>query len=92
MFHSLDCVVVQIEVRDPDIVRVQTVGIDGKAVVLCRDLDLVAVDVQDGMIAAMMAEFQFVGPAAKRQPENLMSEANPENRFLASSAWTFRIA
>src|SRR5437867_1863942 len=82
VLHSLNGVVVEIHVSDADIVRVQAFGIDGETVVLRRNLNLVALDIQDRMIAAMMAELQFVGSAAKGQPKNLMSKANSENRLL----------
>ena len=42
---------------DVDFVKVQTFGIDGKAVILGRDFNLLPLDAQNGMVRAVMAEF-----------------------------------
>ncbi len=44
MRHAFDRLVVQIDVRDVDVVEIQAVGIHREAVILRRDLDLVALE------------------------------------------------
>ena len=54
---TFDRVVVQIHMGDVDFIEVQTFGIDGKAVILGRDFNLLPLDAQNGMVPAVMAEF-----------------------------------
>src|SRR2546430_11164081 len=75
--------VVEIDVRVLDLVRVQRIGIDRKAVILRRDLHAPAAKILDRMIAAAMSELQFVRAAAEREAEELMTEADAEDRHLA---------
>ena len=65
-----------------DVVQVETLRVDGEAVILGRDLDLLALEVQHRMIAAVMAELQLVRLAAQSQAQNLMAEADAEDRLL----------
>ena len=81
--EAFERLIVQIPVRQFDIGGGQRIRVHGKAVIMGRDLDLVGGLVQNGMISATVPEFQLVGFSAKRQPEDLMSQADAENRFLA---------
>ena len=83
MLKSFNRVVVQVDVSHFDVVQIEALRIHGEAVILRRDLDLLALDVQNRMIAAVMSELQLVSPAAQRESENLMPEANPEHRLLS---------
>src|SRR5687767_3885722 len=44
-------VVVQVDMRDPHVVQIQTLRVDSESVILSRNLDLLAVDVQHRMIS-----------------------------------------
>src|SRR5207302_2820132 len=55
VFETFDRVVVQIDVRDVDVVQVQAFRIDGETVILSRDLHLLPLQIKDGMVSAMMA-------------------------------------
>ena len=83
MLEAFNRVVVHIDVRDVHIIQVQTLGIDGKTVILSGNLDLLALDIEDRMVSTVVPELQLVCAPAQREPENLMSQANSENRFLS---------
>src|ERR1700712_3632124 len=70
-------VIEQVLVRDRD-ARRQRLDIDDEPVVLRRDLDLTRRLVEDGMVPAVMTERELLGPAAERQAEDLMAEADAE--------------
>src|SRR5262245_66576730 len=61
-------------------VLVQAVRIDREAMVVRGNLDAAAAHVFDGLIAAAVAEFEFEGAAAERPSEQLMSQADAEDR------------
>src|SRR4051812_7324559 len=83
MLQSFDSVVVEVHVRHFDVVQIQAVRIDGESMILSRDLDLVALQVHDWMISAVMSEFQLEGSSAKRQSQNLVAEADSKHRLLS---------
>src|SRR5262245_1931275 len=83
VLKSFNGVVVQVDVRDVNVVEIQTFRIYRKTVVLSGDLHLLPLKVQNWMIAAMMSEFQLVRTASQRKTENLVAKANPEHRFFA---------
>ena len=82
MHQALDRVVVEIEMGDFDR-ALKRIGIDGEAVVLRSDFYFSRGQVHHRLIAAVMAEFQFIGLAAQGQTQNLMAEANSKDRFFA---------
>ena len=45
-----------------------------------RDFDFIRDAIEDGMVRAAVAEFQFVRFAAERETENLLAEADAEDR------------
>ena len=73
MLEAFDGVVVQIDVSNLDFIGVETLRIDSETVILRRNFHLVALNVEDGMISAMMPEFQFERPPAEREPHNLVA-------------------
>ena len=77
--------VVQVDVGDPGPVP-EGPGIHGIIVVLACDLDPAGGQVGNRLVAAVMAEFQFEGIPAQRQPHDLVSEADPEHRDLAQKS------
>src|ERR1022692_824622 len=83
--QSLDGVVVEIYVRQLG-AAAHRISIDGESVILRSDFDSAGPQILDWMIRTMMAEVQFVGFTAKREAENLMAEADTENRFLTEDA------
>ena len=54
MLKTFNGVVVQVDMRQLNIVRIEAVGIHREAMILCRDLDLIAIDVKYGMVSAVM--------------------------------------
>ena len=77
--HALDRLIVEVDAVHGD-VGGERGGIDGEPVVLRGDFHAATGEVFDGLIAAAMAEFQFERFSAERLPENLVAEANAENR------------
>src|SRR5262245_37695634 len=82
MLEAFAGVVVQVDMRDLDVVQIETFRVDREAVILRGDLHLFALDIKNRMITAVMSEFQLVGFAAQSQSENLMAQTNPEDRLL----------
>ena len=74
-----DSFVVEVDVRYLDIRR-QRIRINRETVVVRGDLDLTGVEIFDRLVAAAMAEFEFVGRAAKNLAKDLMPEADAEHR------------
>src|SRR5919108_5112230 len=68
--HPFDCTVVQIQVRHFDL-GWQALRINGKAVILRRDLDLTRGQMHDRLIATTMTELEFIRLAPQCQPKNL---------------------
>ncbi len=83
MAEAFERLVVQIDVGDVDVVEVERIGIDREAVIVRGDFHLVGELVEDRMIGAAVAEFQFVGLAAEGEAEDLVAEADAEDRRLA---------
>lgn len=54
--------------------------VNRKAMILAADHHPPGVQIDHRVIAAMMAEFHFYGASAAGQPEQLMTEADPEQR------------
>jgi hypothetical protein len=61
-------------------------------VVMTGDLHLAGLRVLHRMIAAVMPELQLVGLAAKRQTNQLMAQADAEDRLLPASLRMFSCA
>ena len=57
--------------------------VHGKTVVLRGDFHPAGFQILDRLVGAAMAELQLEGLSAKRLAENLVAEANPENRDAA---------
>ena len=58
----------------------QARAIDREAVIHRGDLDLAGREILDRMVGAVMALVHFHGPAAERDAEHLMAEADAEDR------------
>ena len=68
--------------------RLSESGIHREAVIVRSDLHFVRDFVQHRMIRAAMSELQLVGFAAQRQAQNLMAQADAEDRHLPISLRT----
>ena len=77
--HAFDTAVVEVYMCDLHLGR-KTISLDRKAVIVRSNFDSSMLQVFDRLVAAPMPEFQFKGLAPNRKPEDLMSEANPEDR------------
>ena len=80
--EALDGPVVEVDVRELG-AAAERVDVDGEAVVLRGDLDLAGGQIHDRLVAAVVAELELVGAAAEREPEDLVPEADAEDRHLA---------
>src|SRR3989454_9323289 len=81
--HALDRAVVQIPVRHLELRTWEGVGIDREAVVLRRDVDAPRAEVFDGLVPAAVPEFQFERPSPEGEGQELVAEADPEDRRAA---------
>ena len=79
--NPLDRLIVQVDVRDLDALR-QRVRLQSEAVILRSDFDSASVAMQDRLIGSAMSELHFVNLGGERESKQLMSETNPEDRFL----------
>src|SRR5207248_3052096 len=70
----------QRDMGDDDVTR-QALGHHDEAVVLAADLDPAGLEVLDRMVGAAMAARHFRRPAAERQRQELMAEADAEERL-----------
>ena len=69
----------------------QAFGIDGVAVILGGDGDRPIAEVLHWLIPATMTELQFERLAAKGMPEDLMTQADGEDRLLAHKLSDFAV-
>ena len=61
----------------------QGVGIDGETVVLAGNDDFAAVQILYWVVGTVMAEAHFQGFCTDGEADQLVSQANAENRFAA---------
>src|SRR5207244_13377093 len=81
--HALDRAVVQIPVRHLELRTWEGVAIDREAVVLRRDVDAPRAEVFDGLVPAAVPEFQFERRPTEGEGQQLVAEADPEDRDTA---------
>src|SRR5262249_48359787 len=77
--EALDRAVVQVDLSHPA-GGGERGGVDREAVVLAGDQNLPRRQVLNRLVAAMMAEAQLVGRAAQGEPQELVAEADAEER------------
>src|SRR5205814_7602659 len=75
--------VVQVQVARLPTAAGERRRIDGEAVVLRRDLHAPGREILHGMVGAVVAEGQLVGLATGRESDDLMAEADTEDRHAA---------
>ena len=83
MAETLERLVVQVDVGDLDRLLRQAVDVDDEPVVLGGDLDCARLQVFHRVVGAVMTELELGGPAAQGQAQDLMAQADAENRLLA---------
>ena len=77
--HAFHRLVVEIDAVHCHVGR-QRFRIDREAMILGSDFDFAGFKIFDRLIAAAMAEFQFESFSAKSLSQNLVAQANAENR------------
>ena len=80
---SLVRVVVEVQVRQFDVLIRKRVHIDAEAVVLAGDFDLAGLEILDGVVGAAVAKLELVSLGAEGESENLVAEADAEDRDFA---------
>src|SRR5437899_2893476 len=83
--ESLERAVVQVLMRRLH-VRRQGPPVHGESVILGRDSHGPRAKVRDRMVGAAVAELQLEGLAAQGEPEQLMTQADPEDGFPAGES------
>src|SRR3954463_13874668 len=78
MPQSLQRAVIQIDMRLDDLTVRERIWVNGKVMIVRRDLHLLRLQLLHRMIAAVVSELELVCLAAERQADQLMSETNPE--------------
>ena len=80
MAHALQRAIVEIDMSRLQVAG-QVVQLDREAMVLRGDLDLLGALIEHGLIGAAVAEFQLVRLASQGLPEDLMAQADAEDRW-----------
>src|SRR6266849_11131246 len=83
MPHALGGAVVEVHVGFDEPGLLHRPGIHAEAVVLRGDLDAPGLEVLHGMVGAVVAELELVGAAPEGQAQDLVAEADAEDRQLA---------
>ena len=83
VFHAFDRVVVEVDVGDLDFVQVQLSGSTAKPWFCAVISTLLRSSIQNRMIRAVVAELQLVRPAAEGEAQDLVAQADSEDRLLA---------
>ena len=86
MPHPFRCPIVQIHMSQYHFFIRNGVEIDTKAMVLTGDLHFLVRHTENRMIPSVMAEFEFKCFSAEGKTENLMPEADPEDREFPHKA------
>src|ERR1039458_1772243 len=81
--QTFERLVVQINVGQLDLVRVDGVGIDGEIVVVRSDFNLACSVVLNRMVAAVVAEFELVSAPAEGEATELGAQTDSKNRHAA---------
>src|SRR5258708_33568565 len=63
--------------------RVETFDLHTETMVLAGNFHLLGQGIQDRLVSAPVAELELIGLAAQGEPQNLVSQANAEDRDIA---------
>ena len=80
--QALHAVIVEIDMRDLNVTW-ESVGTNGKAVIVRGDFDAACEMILHRLIAAAVSEFEFVGFAPERESQNLVPQAYSKNRHAS---------
>src|SRR5260370_34155512 len=83
MAQAFQRAVVQVDVGELDLALLQRIRVNREIVIVGGDLDLAGVELLHRMVSAVVSEFEFESLAAESNPDQLMSQADAENRLLA---------
>src|SRR5580704_5833375 len=84
--EAFESLVVQIHVSDLALARAERIGIHGESVIVRSYFHFIGDLVDDRVIGAAVAELHLVCLAAYRKTQNLIAEADAEDRNLADEA------
>src|SRR4051812_11829130 len=75
-------VVIKVDMRGLAAPLAEAVGVNGEAVVLAGDFDFARAGVANRLVAAAVAEFQFIGGGTHGEAQELVAEADAEDWFF----------
>ena len=78
-FHTFDGLIQEVDMRCLKRSRRKAFLLYGIGVVLGCDLDLSRRQIFDGMVAAPVAELEFIGAGSVGQRQDLVAQTDPEN-------------
>ena len=79
--NPLDRLVIEIDVGYLDFLA-EALGLDRKSVILGGDLNSSRGAIEHWLIGSTVTELQLVDVSAQRQAQQLVAQADPEDRFL----------
>lgn len=82
--YPLQGVIVQVGVRDLDVVCVERIGINTESVVLDGDVDLSCGQIHDWVIRPVVTELHLECLSSKGQAEDLLSQTDTEEGYRAN--------
>ena len=83
MTQALHRAIVQVDMSNLQPV-LETVGVNGIAVVLSRNVDSAGGEVTDGVVSPAVAELQLEGLSAEGTSNKLVAQADAHNRFFTN--------
>src|SRR5205823_12201645 len=83
VLETLDGAVVQVDVRDLETALIDAGRVDRVAVVLAGDVDAPGAQILHRVVAAPVAEAELEGARPKGLADDLVAQADPEDRLLA---------
>ena len=83
MPHSFDRPVIEVHLRDFDLIGIKRFGIDTESMVLGGNHYPTGLEVFDRLIGSPMTKFQFKCPSPKGQAQKLVAQTDAEDRFFA---------
>src|SRR5262245_4927695 len=83
MAHSLEASVIEVEMRQFNLIRIQAFGVNCEAVIVRRYFNPAVASVLHRLISAAVAEFEFESLTAEGDAEQLMPQTYAEDRRCA---------
>ncbi len=82
MPEAFERVIVQVHMRDLNLIQIERVGVHRESMVVGGDLHLARDFIDDRMIRTSMSELELVGFRVQRQTQHLVTKTDSENRCL----------